>query len=68
MRHSGMMQIEIKIRYIDPHPGEKDKVEEAYVVWGKAIDIHEIRKFTTDQNEWTGIFPGPFGIRACIAL
>lgn len=36
-----MIKIEIKIGYIDPHPGEKDKVEEAYVVWGESIDIHE---------------------------
>lgn len=42
-----MIEIEIKIGYIDPHPGEKDEIEEAYVVWGKTIYIHE-RKFLND--------------------
>ena len=50
MRHARMIEIEIKIGYIDPHPRKEYEVEEAYVVWGKTSDIHEGSKFTTDQG------------------
>ena len=66
MRHARMVEIEIKIGYIDPHPREEYEVEEAYVVWGETSDIHEGRKFTTDQGRWTELFLTLFGIKACI--
>jgi len=42
-----MIEVEIKIWYIDPHPREEYEVKEAYVVWGETSDIHE-RKFLND--------------------
>ena len=68
MRHARMIEIEIKIGYIDPHPREEYEVEEAYVVWGETIDIHEGRKFTTDQGGWTGLFLKLSRIKACVDL
>ncbi len=67
-----MIEIEIKIGYIDPHPREEYEVEEAYVVWGESIDIHEGRKFTIDHGRWTGLFPDLIHdqgkIRPCVDL
>ena len=43
-----MVEVEIKIRHIEAHPGEKDKVKKAYIARGVMIYIHGSGQFNTD--------------------